>query len=183
VRSWIHEGATILVPPTTVPLIEGIASSPIQLEPDALAAEPRAPEIRVVDGDLHLEDAANLLVVYSIASEHTDEYLIFYFPRQRVLLGGDLLFYRPGEALTGRSLRFARTVTELGLEFDSVRCTWPLRRLRHEERGHARRACARRWTHRGEGRAGTARSGRGVARASRYPGAPPPRVPRSRRMP
>jgi len=126
VRSWIHEGATILVPPTTVPLIEGMASSPFQLEPDALAAEPRAPEIRVVDGDLHLEDAANLLVVYSIASEHTDEYLIFYFPRQRVLLGGDLLFYRPGEALTGRSLRFARTVTELGLEFDSVRCTWPL---------------------------------------------------------
>jgi hypothetical protein len=126
VRSWIHAGATVLVPPTTAPLIEALARAPFQLEPDALAAEPREPEIRVVDRDLHLEDAANLLVVYAIESEHTDEYLIFYFPRQRILLSGDLLFYRPGQGLTGRSLRFARTVTELGLEFDTVRCTWPL---------------------------------------------------------
>lgn len=126
VRTWIHAGATILVPPATRPLVEKIAADSHALRPDALAREPTALALEEIEGSLRLEDDRNALEVFNIDSDHTQDYLLFYFPRQRVVLAGDLLWYRPGQVLTGRSVRLCEAVERLALEVDRYFCTWPL---------------------------------------------------------
>ena len=42
------------------------------------------------------------------------------------LLSGDLLFLRDGWGPNGRSKLYAETVEKLGLDYDKVRCMWPL---------------------------------------------------------
>lgn len=125
-RSFIAEGATIVVPPTTAPLIEEMARAPHTLEPDALSASPRALKLERVPTSYRLHDAVNELTIHNVVSEHTDEYFIVWFPGPKILLTGDLLFYRPGKPLSGRSKRLCRTITELGLNPDRLVATWPL---------------------------------------------------------
>lgn len=125
-RSWIHAGATILVPPTTAPLIEEMARASHNLRPDVFSAEPRPVRLEMVKDRRHIEDGGNVLDIYNVVSEHTDEYFIFHFPKQKILLTGDLLFYRPEKPLTGRSQRLCATIRTLGIEVDECWATWPL---------------------------------------------------------
>jgi len=107
-------------------MIEEIAAAPHALQPDALSAAPRKPSIETVKADRLLEDATNAVHVFNVVSEHTDEYFVFWFPGPKILLTGDLLFYRPGKPLTGRSKRLCTTVTELKLQPERYVATWPL---------------------------------------------------------
>jgi glyoxylase-like metal-dependent hydrolase (beta-lactamase superfamily II) len=125
-RAWVHEGATVIVPPTSAPLIEQIVKAPFDLMPDALSREPRPLKLQTVKDSLHVEDSVNAITVYNVPSGHTDEYFIFYFPRQKVLLAGDLFFYRPGKPLSGRAKQLCETVHRLGLDVRTLYATWPL---------------------------------------------------------
>jgi glyoxylase-like metal-dependent hydrolase (beta-lactamase superfamily II) len=125
-RSYVHEGATVLVPPTTVPLMEAMVQQGRRLRPDALAAEPRPLRMETVSQRRRLHDRVNTAEIHNVESDHTDEYLIVYFPRQKVLLTGDLLFYYPGKPLTGRSLKLCETVRKLELDVATYVPTWPL---------------------------------------------------------
>jgi len=125
-RSFVHEGATVLVPPTTAPLMETMVHEGRRLRPDALAAEPRPLRMETVPKRRRLQDRVNTVEIHNVKSGHTDEYLIVYFPRQKVLLTGDLLFYYPGKQLTGRSLQLCETVRKLELDVETYVATWPL---------------------------------------------------------
>lgn len=126
VRSWIHAGATVLVPPSTAPLIQDIARAPFELRHDALAGDSRPLRLETIEKTRTFEDAMNTLQVFNVESGHTDEYFLFWLPRQKILLSGDLLFYRPGKPLAGRSKLLAETVRKLGLDVDTYVATWPL---------------------------------------------------------
>lgn len=126
VRSWVREGATIIVPPTTVSLVEDIVKNPHNLYPDSLSFDIKPLQITTAKEGRRIDDVTNALEIYNVVSEHTDEYFIFYFPRQKVMLTGDLLFYKSGQALKGRSKKLCQTVNLLGLNPDILVCTWPL---------------------------------------------------------
>ncbi len=125
-RAWVHEGATVLAPPTTVQLIEAVVQARFELRPDALARDPKPLRTETIKDRRTFADSTNTVQVFNVASGHTDEYLIFYFPRQKVLTTGDLLFYRPGKPLTGRSKQLCDTVKTLGLDVTAFYATWPL---------------------------------------------------------
>ncbi len=125
-RSWVHEGATVVVPPTTEPLIHQMVDASFASHPDALQREPMPLRVRTVAQHLHLEDSTNALDIYNVPSGHTDEYFLFHFPRQKVLLTGDLMFLRPGKPFAGRSKQLAQTVARLGLAVDTYVASWPL---------------------------------------------------------
>ena len=107
-------------------MIEELAAAPHALQPDALSASPRKPTIATVKTERRLEAAMNAVQIFNVVSEHTDEYFIFWFPGPKILLTGDLMFYRPEKPLSGRSKRLCRTVAELGLAPDRYVATWPL---------------------------------------------------------
>jgi len=126
-RSWIAGGATILVPPTTAPLIEKMAPRFAHTNhPDAQTTAAAPLKIETVERTKKLEDGTNAFEIFNVPSEHTDEYFVFWFPGPKVLLTGDLLFYRPGKPLTGRSKRVCQTIQELGIEPERLVATWPL---------------------------------------------------------
>ena len=125
-RSWVAEGATVVVPPTTAPLIREIVSSNHSSHPDALSRAPREVKIEEAAESRTFKDASNELVVHNIVSQHTDEYLIFYFPQQKLLLCGDLMFYRPSTPITGRSKNLYEKVKALNLDVERYVATWPL---------------------------------------------------------
>ena len=126
-RSYIQKGATVIVPESTVPLIDRIASAKHAFRPDAQARNPKPLRLRTVKSELVLTDEINSMAIYNVESGHTDEYLIFHFPRQKVLITGDLLFYRgPEQPLRGRSKQLCETVTKLGLEVEMMYVSWPL---------------------------------------------------------
>lgn len=116
----------MLVPPTTAPLIESMVQQGRRLRPDSLAAEPHPLRMETVPQLRRLEDEMNTAEIHNVESGHTDEYFIVYFPRQKVLLTGDLLFYYPGKPLSGRSLKLCETVRTLGLDVETYVPTWPL---------------------------------------------------------
>ncbi|MBI2213762.1 MAG: hypothetical protein HYU52_08955, partial [Acidobacteria bacterium] len=127
VRSYIHEGATVIVPPTTAPLVERIATATFDSRPDAQSRDPKPARVESVKETLLLEDRDNAMAVYNVASGHTDEYLVFHFPRQKVLLPGDLLFFRGADQpLKGRSRQLCETIEKLGIEVESMYVSWPL---------------------------------------------------------
>jgi len=123
---WAAEGATIVVPPTTEPLIRSIfAAEPFHYF-GARSAQVSNTLIELVPKVFKLEDATNSLEIHNVISNHTDEYFIFFFPKAKILLTGDLLFLRPGQPLTGRSLNLINVTRNLGLDVDRYVATWPL---------------------------------------------------------
>ncbi|MCY1071135.1 hypothetical protein OV090_40710 [Nannocystis sp. RBIL2] len=133
-RPLIHAGATIVTTAGNVPLIEDLARRPHALAPDALAREPRAPKFLVVAGKHVFSDASgHALELHDIGAyiEHTDSYLVYYSPRERLLIEGDLAFF----PVTGEvprawpaALGLARAIDTLGLDVAKIVQTWPLAR-------------------------------------------------------
>lgn len=131
IRPLIHAGATIVTTAGNVPLIEDLARRPHALEPDALAREPRAPSFLVVEGRHVFADANQTLEVHDIGpkTQHTEAYLIYYFPRERLLIEGDLAYFpSSGELPRARPATrgLASAIAELGLDVERIVQTWPL---------------------------------------------------------
>lgn len=126
-RAWAHEGATILVPPTSAPLITEVLSAPFDLRPDAWSLAPKAPSVEPIAEKWAHEDASgSVVIINDKESDHTDEYFVVYLPRTKTILTGDLLFYRPGQPLAGRSLTLAKYIEKQGLSVDRCITSWPL---------------------------------------------------------
>ncbi len=126
-RAWAHEGAVILIPPTSAPLIKDVLGAPFHLREDSWSRGPRESGIEAVAERWTCEDErASVVIINDKESDHTNEYFILYLPRTKTLLTGDLLFYRPGKPLTGRSLALAKFIEKQGLEVDRCVTTWPL---------------------------------------------------------
>lgn len=125
-RTWVHEGATVIVPPTTAPLIETVVHASRDLRPDAFSRDPKPLHIETVKEHRRLEDGTNVLDIYNIEQDHTDEYFVFHFPKQKILLTGDLLFVRSGKPLPKRSQYVCKAVAKYGLDVEMYYATWPL---------------------------------------------------------
>lgn len=127
VRAWASKGATILVPPTSVKTVTDALAAPFDLRPDAWSRAPGTPKVQTVADRWTREDAStSVVLINDPKSDHTDEYLLLHMPRMKTLVTGDLLFYRPGSPLTGRSLTLARYVQQAGILVDRCITTWPL---------------------------------------------------------
>jgi glyoxylase-like metal-dependent hydrolase (beta-lactamase superfamily II) len=127
VRAWAAQGATVLAPPSSLPAIRETLAAPFGLRPDAWSRAPGPLRLEAVPQRWHhADERAEVLLINDPQSDHTDEYLLVYLPRTKTLLTGDLLFYRPGQPLRGRSLTLARYIAALGLQVDRCLITWPL---------------------------------------------------------
>jgi len=125
-RSFIARDATIVTTKTGAEAVRNMAASRHRYRPDALMRKTVPAKIEEVAASRTIEDATNAVTLFNVESQHTDDYLIFYFPRQRVLLSGDLFCLRETQPLRGRSIKFCETVKSLGIAVDTIVITWPL---------------------------------------------------------
>lgn len=121
VRTYAGAGATVLTTPTGAEVVKEIAASRHG------RSGPMKIRTEVVAKSRTIEDGTNAMTIFNVDSQHTDDYFVFYFPRSKLLLAGDLLCYR-GETtpLRGRSIHLCETIQALGIDVETITITWPL---------------------------------------------------------
>ncbi|HEX7878437.1 MAG TPA: hypothetical protein VF720_03455 [Candidatus Eisenbacteria bacterium] len=129
IRAFIAEGATIAVAPKNRDYVAEIAARKFTREPDRLAAAPKALRMAGVDGRFRLAEGTNEMIAVNIAerSTHTDDFLIFWFPRQRVLFETEQgWFARDGKTVASRrAAMLLQVLDDEKLDVDRIAQSWP----------------------------------------------------------
>jgi WD40 repeat protein len=102
VRAWVARGVPVYVLDRYVPAVRRLVDSPYRTYPDALARQPREPEIRNVTGRIAIGNGSNRLELYDDWS--TTGRLVAYFPEHRLLYASDLHIGDPTDPFDGRWL-------------------------------------------------------------------------------
>jgi hypothetical protein len=130
-RALIAAGATIVTTPGNEAFVREIAARSFRLDPDRLAREPRPPSIRTFSDRIELADSSNRLVAidYGERSEHTDEMVVFWVPRAKLLFETELgWFWRDGVLrASSRAGPLLDWIAEQGLDVDRLVQGWPMR--------------------------------------------------------
>ena len=129
-RPFLARGATVAAPPLAAAFAADIAARPFRSPPDRLAASGRAAVIETFQGQRTFRDDTNELVAIDIgaASHHTDEYVVFYLPRQRLLFQGDLGWFGGAaspRAGGDRARGLLRAIDERALDVETLVQGWP----------------------------------------------------------
>jgi glyoxylase-like metal-dependent hydrolase (beta-lactamase superfamily II) len=89
-RAAVAEGATIVTQSQNKPYFEKAFANPNTIAPDALAKSGKKAQFKTVDDKLVIKDATRTVELYRLAdSHHTDNFLVVYLPKERLLIEAD----------------------------------------------------------------------------------------------
>lgn len=132
VRPFVHKGATVLTTAADEEFVRYIATAPRTLHPDSLQFEPATLKTEIIDGKKVITDGTYTLEIHFIGerSAHTNDYLLYYFPAEKLLFEDDLAWIASeGEAAPAskRQAGLYTAAVDLGLTVDTVVQGWPLK--------------------------------------------------------
>ena len=136
IRTLIAEGATVVTTTGNEAYVRRIATYPFTLEPDRLARNPKPVQVLPFPTRIELTDATNQIVAWNIGkrSQHTDEFVLFWLPRQKVLFEAEQGWVTVNGVL--RASRRAATLLDLLREqkwdVQKVVQSWPMKGDRAE---------------------------------------------------
>jgi glyoxylase-like metal-dependent hydrolase (beta-lactamase superfamily II) len=90
-RTYVAEGATVIVPTPNKAYFEQVVTAPHALSPDALQKQARAATIQEVAERMTLKDDTIEINLYNIPNPHSDGMLIGHVVRENVLWVTDLI--------------------------------------------------------------------------------------------
>ena len=131
VRPFIYNGTTVIATPGNVDYVRYLATASHALQPDSLHLNPRPLRTEIVDSMLTITDGEYRMQIVHIGmrSAHTEDYLLFYFPEERILVQGDLAWVPIDESQRTRSEReegLLNAIREFGLDVETIIQTWPV---------------------------------------------------------
>jgi hypothetical protein len=130
-RALIAEGATVITTPGNEAFVRRIASLPFRTQPDRLERHPLPLRVVTFADRYELSDSTNRLVAinYGERSQHTDEFVVFWLPRQKLLFEAELGWVRVNGTLRAsrRAEPLLAWLGEQGLEVDRIVQSWPMR--------------------------------------------------------
>lgn len=131
IRPFVHKGATILCSKISAEYVSYIVNAPRTLNPDSLQLEPQPLQIQQVSDSLTITDGAYEMKIYFIGeqSQHTKGYLIYYFPKEKLLFQDDLIWIKKeGEPQKAgrRQVGLYNAIMELNLEVETIVQSWPV---------------------------------------------------------
>lgn len=88
VRAFVHKGAAVISTPGDSAYVKDLATFKHTLVPDSLEIQPRALDLRVMaDSEMVIDDGEFEMRIINIGpmSQHTDNYLIYYFPEYKLV--------------------------------------------------------------------------------------------------
>ena len=132
IRAMIAEGATVVTTPLNESLVRKMAALRFTIEPDRLARSPRPLKIQTFSDRFDLADSLNQLVAFNYGdrSQHTDEFVVFWLPRARILFESSLGWYRAtdgGLRAGGGAAPLLVWADEQKLGVDRIVQSWPMR--------------------------------------------------------
>jgi hypothetical protein len=130
VRAFVHAGATILVQPMDSAYVKFIATNAHALRPDILETEPRVPMFEYFDSTKTISDGDIEMQILSLGamSKHTDDYLIYYFPKYKLLFEDDLsgnVVGKPLHAADEREKGLYDGIKKYNLNVETIAQSWP----------------------------------------------------------
>lgn len=131
IRPFISRGAKIIASKADQEYVNYIASAPHSLNPDNLHLQPKPVLFEEIKDSLTITDTKFEMKIYFIGkkSEHTNDYLIYYFPSEKLLFQDDLVWIsKEGEIkkASGRQAGLYNAVKELGLDIKTIIQSWPV---------------------------------------------------------
>lgn len=127
-RAFVHKEATILCTTMSKEYVEFIANASHSKNPDSLQLEPKKLKTQVITDSLALGDKMKIYFIGE-KSAHTIDYLIYYFPENKLLFQDDLCWIANEGPITkagSRQLGLYNSIIELGLEVDTIIQSWPV---------------------------------------------------------
>ena len=131
VRPFIHKGAKIICSKYNQEYVTYVANAPHTLSPDSLQLQPKPLLIEEIKDHLTITDGKFEIKIYFIGekSAHTNDYLIYYFPTEKLLFEDDLVWIaRDGDIkkASARQAGLYNAIMELGLDIDTIVQSWPV---------------------------------------------------------
>jgi hypothetical protein len=131
IRPFIHKGATILTIPAVADYINIVASGKRTLKPDSLSVDPRPLLLSQFTDSTTITDGTYEMKIYHLGerSEHALDFLLYYFPKERMLFQGELVWIDKDKPLKKASKRQAglyNFLKELKLDVAQIVQSWPL---------------------------------------------------------
>jgi glyoxylase-like metal-dependent hydrolase (beta-lactamase superfamily II) len=112
-RTFIAQGATVIVPVPDRAYFEKVARSPHTIVPDALSKKPRAGRIEEVKDQMSLKDDSDEIRLFNIPNPHAEGMILTHVVKSNVVYVTDLLTPRgrierhPGTLSVGEALKKA----------------------------------------------------------------------------
>lgn len=132
VRAFVHRGATVLSMPGDTEYVRQLTTFRHSLDPDSLELQPRALKLEMLDSERVVSDGEMEMRIIHIGamSHHTDDYLIYYFPKEKLLFEDDLVWIARDKPLAaaGASQRGLYDAIMLHhLDVDTILQGWPVK--------------------------------------------------------
>jgi hypothetical protein len=131
IRALIAEGATVVTTPGNEAYVRRIAEYSFSLAPDRLARHPKPVHVLPFPTRIELTDPTNQIVALNIGkrSQHTDEFVLYWLPRQRLLFQAEQGWVTVNDTLraTRRAPTLLEIVKEEKLDVDRLVQSWPMR--------------------------------------------------------
>jgi glyoxylase-like metal-dependent hydrolase (beta-lactamase superfamily II) len=130
-RPFVHIGATILTVKDDIPYLEYLASAEHSLQPDSQQLQPAPLKTDETGMNKTITDGDYKMEIYFIGgkSAHTNDYLLFYFPSEKLLVEGDLVWIPQNGEIKKAGKRQAglyNAIKELGIEVETIIQEWPI---------------------------------------------------------
>ena len=130
-RPFVQQGATILYGPGDGPYVAYLAAAPHTLRPDSLQRDPKPLQGEEINDRKTISDGTFDMQILCIGAQsgHTNDYLVYYFPTEKLLFEDDLVWIpkqgAPGKA-SARQAGLYQALKARGLVVETIVQSWPV---------------------------------------------------------
>lgn len=131
VRAFVHKGAEIICSKYNEDYLSYLVNAPRRLSPDSLQMQARPLKKKELNDSLMISDGAYSLWIYFMGeqSAHTQDYLIYYFPQEKLVFEDDLVWIEKEGAIKKANKRQAglyHAIKQHSLKVDTIVQSWPV---------------------------------------------------------
>lgn len=131
IRAFVHNQTQILALPQNEAYVRQLVNFRHTLRPDALEKEPKTLQLETFEQERVLTDGNLEMRILHIGSQskHTQDYLIYYFPKQKLLFQDDLAWIKADGVVRKPSARqkgLYEAIKARGLVVDTILQSWPV---------------------------------------------------------
>ncbi len=131
IRAFIHEGSSILCPAPDSSYVQYLSSNRHTINPDRLQSEPQPLKMELIKDSFTVTDGSYSMKIYFIGkkSQHTNDYMIYYFPKEKLVFEGDLVWMKkdakPAKA-GKRDAGLYNAIKDMKIDVSTIVQSWPV---------------------------------------------------------
>lgn len=129
-RAFVHKEATILCTNISKEYVEYIANASHTIKPDSLQMQPKKIKTQIITDSLSLGKNDEMKIYFiGEKSAHTKDYLIYYFPNEKLLFQDDSCMISSDETkfkAGSRQKGLYESIISLGLDVETIVQSWPI---------------------------------------------------------